>query len=272
MKFYEYISEKADKWITINGRHVQIDSKGFIKKGLDDALIGKHLDDVKDHFENEKKKSSEKKESGVKESDKNKKHLKEVTKEYYNEYKEKIKSAQKKSKAHEASKVDFDSLEKKVKNVKQHCREYCSGGYRAINGLLRGTMSAKELKEEGLTKAEVKKWTKTLEDAFEHTRTKEDMVLYRGFANNISVGLNPGDIIEDKGFVSTSSEEKRAVGFGRTRDSTILQIYVPKGSKAMSVKELSGFAAEEEILLNKNSKFRILKKVGDKLHVELVED
>jgi hypothetical protein len=114
--------------------------------------------------------------------------LKEVTKDYYNSYKEKIKAAHKKGKAHIAAKVDFD------------------------------------------------------------------------------------DVIEDKGFVSTSSDETRAIGFGRSRDSTILQIHVPKGSKAMSVKELSGFAAEEEILLNKESKFRILKKVGNKLHVELIGD
>lgn len=270
MYFYNYINER---WITINGRHVLIDKNGYIKKGLDNDLIGKHLNDVEKHFEKEKTTSTKDKESNEskpQESDKNKHLLKDVTKEHYDEYKQKIKSSAKKKKAHEAAKLDFDSIEKKVKDVKQHCREYCAGGYRAINGLLRGTMSSKELKKEELTRAEVKKWTNTLEKAFEHTKTKEDMVVYRGFATNISIGLNAGDIIEDKGFVSTSSDEKRASGFGRARDATVLQIHVPKGSKAMSVKELSGFTAEEEILLNKNSKFRILKKVGNKLHVELV--
>lgn len=266
MKFYLYINEKSENWITINGRHVLINNKGIILKGLDKDLIGKSIKDVEKHFEKEKSNSSENASS----SDKNKKHLKEVTKEYYNEYKQKIKFAHKKKKAHETSKVDFDSVEKTIKNAKQHCREYCSGGYRAINGILRGTIDNKGLKEEGVTKKEVKQWIDTIEKTFEHAKTKEDMVVYRGFSEDISVGLNPGDIIEDKGFVSTSSDENRADGFVRSRNATLLQIHVPKGSKAMSVKELSGFAAEEEILLNKNSKFRILKKVGNKLHVELI--
>lgn len=77
-----------------------------------------------------------------------------------------------------------------------------------------------------------------------------DAIVYRS-ASGLDKLIDNG-IIEDKGFVSTSARQQTARAFGgifKTR------IFLPKGTPAIAF----NFNGEQEILLPRNSRFRVLK-------------
>jgi hypothetical protein len=83
--------------------------------------------------------------------------------------------------------------------------------------------------------------------------------------------LWPGKVLTDKGFASTSVNV--GGGFGGQK----LVIRVPKGAKGLFVRPLSHYAGEDEFLLPRNSKFKVIsvspkqKTYGyDVITVELV--
>ena len=96
-----------------------------------------------------------------------------------------------------------------------------------------------------------------LTSAMEKAETKKNMKTYRGLAlnyfNDIKDKLKVGDVLEDNGFVSTSTNEDVAMKFG----SYIMEVLIPKGSPATSVKHLSGISNENEVLLKSGAKFEV---------------
>ena len=96
-----------------------------------------------------------------------------------------------------------------------------------------------------------------LTSAMEKAETKKNMKTYRGLASNyfndIKDKLKVGDVLEDNGFVSTSTDEDVAMKFG----SYIMEVLIPKGSPATSVKHLSGIAKENEVLLKSGARFEV---------------
>lgn len=98
------------------------------------------------------------------------------------------------------------------------------------------------------------------------TTIKDDIVLHRGTAiPNIdqmyrergSEGII-GEIIRDKGFMSTSLSPKVASLFGSTEDKSVIRIRTPKGTKGFYTDpQNSTFNWQREFVLNRNTGLRI---------------
>lgn len=162
---------------------------------------------------------------------------------------------------------------------------YTGDGYIDINGILRDYFQWKENAEESIRndleynddyedmseediedyvasqleerESQANYWIEDLKDIFRKFETTENMKTYRGLASEyfdeIKDTLKVGDVLEDQGFVSTSTDETVCSRFG----SYIMEVLIPKGSQATSVKHISGVSDEDEVLLNAGSKFEV---------------
>lgn len=109
--------------------------------------------------------------------------------------------------------------------------------------------------------------TRELDKMLSVSRTKEPMVVYRGIhgmgETNFFNEYKLGAVIEDKGFMSTSIDPNASSGFAGSGYG-LFKILVPKGASAMSLryqangKSFSGFPSEDEILLPRNTKYRVV--------------
>lgn len=197
------------------------------------------------------------------------------------------------------------SIAKKKKNTTEECRkryERYRDGYENINGFQHNYAMCEY--KNNLERNSVYKYTesstninnalrkpsnsdaestklciKRMDGLFKRAKTEEDMFVMRGVANNYADELckmEIGTTYEDKGFTSTTTSLKTATAFSHSH--TVIYIHVPKGSKAISVKDNSSYETEDEILLNRGSKFRVLNKVDNgetanvrySLYVELI--
>lgn len=111
-----------------------------------------------------------------------------------------------------------------------------------------------------------------LDDVMSKTAFPEDAVVYSGLGNSATQFIDSvcphkkcgsGSEFDIKSFVSTTLDERTSNVFHGGKN-TLLKIKVPKGSKALSLEDISGFPTEKEILLNRGSKFRVVesKMVG----------
>lgn len=101
----------------------------------------------------------------------------------------------------------------------------------------------------------------------EKSEVKTPFKVFRGMHlsnNNLDKykSAKPGDSIIDKGFVSTSSYPSSAFG-GNVR----LEIVVPKGARAISLKPISNYSHEEEVLLDRGGSFRVLENTEEKVGI-----
>ena len=83
--------------------------------------------------------------------------------------------------------------------------------------------------------------------------------------------LKIGDSIEDKGFISTSTEKQTArdfAGYSDTVDSVLITIKIPKGTEV-----LAGSVSESELIINRGRKMKVIgiKKIvrGESEHYEI---
>lgn len=113
-----------------------------------------------------------------------------------------------------------------------------------------------------------------LANAFKEFETKANMKTYRGLAKNymdeIKDNLRVGDVLEDKGFVSTSTDIDVAERFGYY----VMEVLIPKGSRASSVDHLTSTSGESEVLIDAGAKFEVAEINHEKkrLVVLLVQD
>ena len=113
-----------------------------------------------------------------------------------------------------------------------------------------------------------------LANAFRGFETKANMKTYRGLAKNymdeIRDGLRVGDVLEDKGYVSTSTDIDVAERFGEY----VMEVLIPKGSRASSVDHLTSTSGESEVLIDAGAKFEVaeINHEKKKLVVLLVQD
>lgn len=89
----------------------------------------------------------------------------------------------------------------------------------------------------------------------------EDTVLYRGVNNVFFDGkqlnitdLKPGQIINDKATVSTSLLKSKAYN----QNDIMLEILAPKGTKGAYIESFVGGYGQQEFLLGRNTKFKVL--------------
>lgn len=105
----------------------------------------------------------------------------------------------------------------------------------------------------------VEKNIKLLDESIKE-KTKNDFYTYRGIAikaNDIDVG----DEIVNKGYTSTSISKGIAQEFADYYNGSVIQIEVPKGTRALYIGAHSGSGFnEEELLFGRNSKIIITRK------------
>lgn len=96
--------------------------------------------------------------------------------------------------------------------------------------------------------------------------------MYRGVGPGLIDKLNEGDVFEDKAFVSTSINKSAADEFA---DDSMIEIIIPKGTKAISVDAIKEgtayYITENEYILSRNSKFRVIKKKRDKSGKNIIQ-
>ena len=84
------------------------------------------------------------------------------------------------------------------------------------------------------------------------------------------VGSMTGKVFSDKGFVSTTTDDKVQKRFSMANNSAAMKIKVPAGTRAISL-GFGGDKREREILLPRGSRFKVISDVlnGKTRHIEL---
>lgn len=136
------------------------------------------------------------------------------------------------------------------------------GAYQVNDFLRRGrlqTRSGKPIDDPKLL-AKVQNGIERIDRAFEHPDAKlpADVRLFRGLRSKRDYEV--GGTIVDPAYQSTSLTRETLDMFGR---GTIYEIHARAGQRGLSTAATSFFVAEEEILLPRNTKFRIVGKSED---------
>ena len=109
-----------------------------------------------------------------------------------------------------------------------------------------------------------KETTRYLDKSIKKHTTEHNIHLWRGFSKAFNdMKIKKGDIVSDKGFLSTSTKPHIAKkGFASDH---FAHIKVPKGSKALNLGSMSsGLTCEGEVLLPRNAKLRYEGKTTHK--------
>lgn len=139
---------------------------------------------------------------------------------------------------------------------------YALGAYtayanRAVNDYLRKGENAPD----ALGRMVTDKTISAMDRVFANTRTGAPMTLYRGLSTNavkkLSEAFDNKQRFRDKGFVSTSSDERVA---RKWRGGDYASIEVPAGSPALDAKGFTVHPNESEWLLDRDHEFEVTKR------------
>ena len=126
----------------------------------------------------------------------------------------------------------------------------------------------------GMTVSELVEYADVISGALKKHKTPKPIITYRGISNEyvdmIEDDLEIGNKLYDLGFASTSSDVKVAERF--CDDGYLMEVHIPKGSRAASIDSLSNFSGDEkEVLIDKGACFTIkdVDKKSKKIIVEL---
>ena len=137
---------------------------------------------------------------------------------------------------HEESRHDLPADEEFAVN------RYILGAAYSMNNGLRGGKSLDSVP-----------YARDIQNAISKSSTSKDVTVFRGGVSDsgaIPDNVQVGDVVEDRGFVSTSMTELTAKNFGDGSDP--VEIHVPAGSNAIGCA-----TSEQEVLLGSGSQFRI---------------
>lgn len=165
---------------------------------------------------------------------------------------------------HQKLDVGSKGLSEKVLN---DIYAYTGEEYSEINkGLRQGKLGTKGGFLGGLLggKSPLEERVRGMDAAMEKSVVTEPFVSFRGMflqGDMLQKFLNaaPGDVLEDKGFVSTSTNPDKAFS-GNIR----LEITVPKGARAFSVQSISRYKDEDEIILDRGGSFKVVSILDEK--------
>lgn len=145
---------------------------------------------------------------------------------------------------------------------------YIGDGYLDLNRHLRGLPS--DINEYGLLHVA------KLDSVMSKTKTNKDLTLTRlTDMSSIPKGLKAGDVITEKGFLSTSRQNQFGSSFDLVAENVAnpvwLTIKVPKGSPAVDIGKLGiTWRDEHEVLLPRDTKMRVLSVKDNQIEVEVV--
>lgn len=140
---------------------------------------------------------------------------------------------------------------------------------RNINRFLSGEKHIKEIFYKDINKI-----TKELDNIMQKFVLEDDIIVFKGANKKYFENLEVGQIFEPKYFFSTSVDKTIAEKFiqdKRNIDNPIMiYIKVPKESKSIYVGHDSGWAYNKEVILDRNTKYKVVEIQDNKLILEVV--
>ena len=149
---------------------------------------------------------------------------------------------------------------------------YTTGGYyQRINYLARHGAASATSEYGAKDVEEAERITKILASTLDSSKVPMDVVAYRGMRLDGDKqeryvkrygSLGVGDVVIDKGFLSTSVNARVGLEFSEydTEPGAVLEIRVPKGAKGLYISSLSEIPEEGELLLQRGTKLRLVEK------------
>lgn len=122
---------------------------------------------------------------------------------------------------------------------------------------------------------ETLKMIEWLDQALQRANLPDDMVLYRGVSpmiwelmKSVPKYMIPGEIFPAKGFTSTTYDRARAWKYASEKANDVdeiamIEILAPKGTPALSLEAHSYSPEDREILINRNTKFKVIEARKD---------
>ena len=157
--------------------------------------------------------------------------------------------------------ADTNTLLKDNEEVYNAVYDYMNEGYKVVNEYYH-----KNKLPHGFTQNFVDNMVDAIDEACEN-EIQSDIVVYRSMKVK---DLDIGDEFIDQGYVSTSLDRSIASSF---QHGMLARIYVPKGSYGLFLGNVpSGGRQEWEVLLARQTKFRVLNREGNRIELEVVNE
>lgn len=128
--------------------------------------------------------------------------------------------------------------------------------FERLNAMLRGDVDEDE---------KLRKYADTISKAIKKNRLKRDVIAYRTLDKDVYSGYSKGDIFMDPQFISTS-----IVQGGALEKQFRVTIYAAKGSSGAYIELLSKFPKQRELLLDKETVFRVISKKENEIELEVI--
>ena len=165
----------------------------------------------------------------------------------------------------EYEKASSSLLKTLTKNERKALGKYFVSGYDEINRFLSG-----ETKQN--TKLEEK--IKNMDSAIAKYNLEDNIIVYRGTDRKYYENLKVNDIIEEKVYYSTSLSQEVAEQFVIDRknpsDGILVEIKVPKGSNVLYIGNNGSFEFEQEMLIGRNTKYKVLEIGRYRIILEII--
>lgn len=153
-------------------------------------------------------------------------------------------------------------------------QHYVDQGYEFVNKLLRWTGDEDELAD-SLGDDVSDLWNEVDELDAEISRqppSTGDFTVWRGMRN--AGDMQPGSVVSDRAFVSTTRDANMASefprSFGERQQGLVVEIRVPAGTRTLDVAQLLNRPEEQEVLLPRDSQFRVESVSGRKAVLQLL--
>lgn len=129
--------------------------------------------------------------------------------------------------------------------------------FRRLNEMLRGQRPYDETLD---------RYSKGISQAIKKGGLKRDVICYRSTDIPTYVNKKVGEIFREPQFISTSVTKKGALN----RKYKII-IYSKKGTRAAYIESLSSYKKQRELLIDKNTIFRVISKIETEIVLEVIE-
>lgn len=158
-------------------------------------------------------------------------------------------------------------------NEKQALKVYTHAGSYPVNDYLRNGTLPQDSKYANATpvrdEEDLHGAIKGMDSAFDKASLDKDTTVFRGVDRNAWAKIsqaNVGDIIEDKGFASTSLAKVTSSSL-----SNYMKIKVPQGAKAIPLDGVVANRTKGEILLARGTQFRVVSKTKNGMELEVLK-
>ena len=131
--------------------------------------------------------------------------------------------------------------------------------FKRLNNFLRGAMS---LEEEML-----RRYSGVISKAIRKHPTAESITCYRGTNYDMSDGMPVGETFIYNQFTSTSVIKSKAF-----KRNFLFVIHIPRGARAVYIEELSFYPRQREMLIDKNTVYRVLSRNDKMIELEVISD